>query len=252
MAISVVINTYNASLHLAKVLETVKEFDEIVICDMQSTDDTLDIARRYGCHIVTFEKKEYNIVEPARNFAVQAAHNEWVLVVDADELVPSALREYLYERIKEPDCPYGLFVPRKNHTMNMFLKSTYPDYQLRFLRRDAVYWPPIIHVVPEVNGRVEKIPAHRHELALSHISVTVQAWLERLMKYTENEVKRRDGVHVTFAKLLFSPFFRFFKNYVLNGGFRYGKIGFIQACRSAIYKFVTLCRLLEKELEPKD
>lgn len=252
MAISVVINTYNASLHLAKVLETVKGFDEIVICDMESTDNTLDIAREYGCKIVTFEKKNYNIVEPARNFAVQSAKNEWVLVVDADELVPNALKEYLYERIKDPNCPCGLFIPRKNYTMNMFLTSTYPDYQLRFLKRDTVYWPPIIHVVPEVNGPVDKIPANRKDLAFTHISVTVQAWLERLMKYTENEVKRREGAHVTFGKLLIQPSFHFFKSYILKGGFRYGKIGFIQACRSAIYKFVTLCRLLENELGKKD
>ena len=50
--ISVVINTYNASLHLEEVLETVKDFDEIVICDMESTDDTREIAKRYGCKIV--------------------------------------------------------------------------------------------------------------------------------------------------------------------------------------------------------
>ena len=52
--ISVVINTYNASQHLARVLETVKDFDEIVICDMESTDDTREIAERYGCKIVVF------------------------------------------------------------------------------------------------------------------------------------------------------------------------------------------------------
>jgi len=54
--ISVVINTYNASKYLERSLEAVKDFDEIVICDMESTDDTLDIARKYGCKIVTYPK----------------------------------------------------------------------------------------------------------------------------------------------------------------------------------------------------
>ena len=90
--ISVVINTYNAEQHLAKVLDAVKDFDEIVICDMESTDSTLDIARQYGCKIVTFEKKDYTIVEPARNFAIQSATYPWVLVVDADEIVTPELR----------------------------------------------------------------------------------------------------------------------------------------------------------------
>ena len=51
-SISVVINTYNASKYLAKVLETAKSFNEIVVCDMESTDDTIDIAREHGCKIV--------------------------------------------------------------------------------------------------------------------------------------------------------------------------------------------------------
>ena len=52
--ISVVINTYNAEKFLAQVLESVKDFDEVVVCDMESTDRTLEIARQYGCKIVTF------------------------------------------------------------------------------------------------------------------------------------------------------------------------------------------------------
>lgn len=80
MRISVVINTYNASAHLSQVLESVKGFDEIVICDMESTDQTLDIAREYDCRIVTFPKKNYNIVEPARNFAIQQASYPWIQI----------------------------------------------------------------------------------------------------------------------------------------------------------------------------
>lgn len=85
--ISVVINTYNAEEHLKAVLEAVKDFDEIVICDMESTDQTLDIARSYNCKIITFPKGNLRIVEPARQFAIDKASSPWVLVVDADEVV---------------------------------------------------------------------------------------------------------------------------------------------------------------------
>ena len=49
--ISVVINTYNAQQHLTRVLESVKDFDEVVVCDMESTDDTVKIAEGYGCRV---------------------------------------------------------------------------------------------------------------------------------------------------------------------------------------------------------
>ena len=93
--ISVVINTYNAARYLQKALEAAKEFDEIVVCDMESTDDTCEIARRYGCKIVTFPKNGITIVEPARNFAIQSATHKWVLVVDADEIITDELSAYL-------------------------------------------------------------------------------------------------------------------------------------------------------------
>ncbi|MBR6493797.1 MAG: glycosyltransferase, partial [Prevotella sp.] len=85
--ISVIINTYNASQHLQAVVEAVKDFDEVLVCDMESTDDTIEIARQYGCRVVTFPKEGHTIVEPAREFAIHEAENEWVLVVDADEVV---------------------------------------------------------------------------------------------------------------------------------------------------------------------
>lgn len=79
--ISVVINTYNASCHLQQVLDTVKGFDEVVVCDMESTDDTLDIAKRNGCKIVVFPRGNYQICEPARQTAIDAASCKWVLVL---------------------------------------------------------------------------------------------------------------------------------------------------------------------------
>ena len=90
--ISVVINTYNAEQHLSKVLEAVKDFDEIVVCDMESTDNTVKIAKDFGCRIVIFPKANHTCCEPARQFAIQSASYQWVLVVDADEIVTPELR----------------------------------------------------------------------------------------------------------------------------------------------------------------
>src|SRR5574344_1698795 len=123
MAISVVINTYNADKYLARVLDSVCQFDEIVICDMESTDNTISIAKDYGCKIVNFPKGNCVSAEPARTFAIQAASSEWVLVVDADELVSVELRNYLYDLIGKNDCPAGLWIPRKNYFMGKFMHA---------------------------------------------------------------------------------------------------------------------------------
>ena len=245
--ISVVINTYNAEQHLHRVLDAVKDFDEVLICDMESTDSTLEIARRHGCRIVTFERKTYNIVEPAREFAIHKAAYDWVLVVDADELVTPQLKHYLYERIKADNCPDGLFIPRKNYFMGRFMRCHYPDHILRFFRRDKTHWPAVIHCSPNVDGRVEKIPAARRELAFVHLANdTIENIVSKTNQYTRNELERRRDKHYGSGALLWRPFYRFFKTYILKGAILDGRSGFIKAVLDGYYQFILLAKKYEQ------
>ena len=250
--ISVVINTYNAEQHLEAVIRSVEGFDEVLICDMESTDGTLDIARRMGCRIITFERKQYSIVEPAREYAIHEAQHEWVLVVDADELVTPELKDYLYRHIQQEGCADGLFIPRKNYFMGRFLRCHYPDHILRFFRKDKTHWPPTVHSTPEVGGRVERIAAGRKELALIHLANdSVENIVAKTNQYTRNELERKRHRHYGTMAMLWRPFFRFFKTYVLKGGFRDGKPGFIKSVLDGYYQFVFLAKKYEEEEEVK-
>lgn len=251
MKISVVIHTYNSERFLKRVLESVKEFDEIVICDMYSTDRTLEIAREYNCKIVFFEKHPH--AEPARNFANHSASHEWVLVVDSDEVVPEALRRYLYKRILEPDCPGGLWIPHKNYFFGRFMRGDYPGYILRFFRKEGSYWPPQVHTVVQVQGRTEYLPASRQELAFIHLADnTIDIKLRKINTYSDREVEKRANQKFPYFKLFYAPAFRFFKNYILKGGFRDGKAGLVSAGMNAIYKFVTIAKIWESRINPED
>ena len=250
--ISVVINTYNAEQHLATVLESVKDFDEVLVCDMESTDHTLEIARDHGCRIVTVPRGTYTIVEPVREYAIHEARYPWVLVVDADEVVPAALKDFLYSTVKEENAPVGLFVARKNYFMGRFMRCHYPDHILRFFQKDKTHWPPYVHSTPEIDGRVEKIPAERHELAFEHLANdSVADIVRKTNQYTLNELERKRHRHYGTAALLFRPFFRFFKTYVLKGGFRDGKPGFIKSMLDGYYQFVFLAKKYEEEKSKK-
>ena len=248
--ISVVINTRNAEQHLQQVLEAVKGFDEVLICDMESEDHTLDIARQYGCRIVTFERKNYNIVEPAREFAIHEARYDWVLVVDADEVVTPELKDYLYSRIKEVNCPDGLYIPRKNYFMGRFMRCHYPDHILRFFRKDKTHWPPVIHCAPEVDGHVEKIPAKHRELAFEHLANdSVENIVSKTNQYTWNELDRKRHKNYGTMAFLWRPFFRFFKTYILKGAILDGKPGFIKAMLEGYYQFIFLSKKYESSLD---
>lgn len=250
--ISVVINTYNAEEHLREVLEAVKDFDETVVCDMESTDLTREIAAEYGCRIVTFPKADHKSAEPARTFAIQSASSPWVLVVDADEIIPDALREYLYRRIKDADCPQGLFIPRQGLFMSQVMHLSYPDYQLRFFVREGTVWPPYVHTFPVVKGRVEKIPRRRHDLAMMHLANdSIHSILHKANEYTDNEAIKKAGKDYGLVALICRPAFRFFKSYILKGAWRDGRAGLIKAGLNSFYQFVVVAKMMENKRNGK-
>ena len=244
--ISVVINTYNAEEHLRQCLEAVKDFDETVVCDMESTDSTVEIALEYGCKIVTFPKANHKSAEPARTFAIQSASSEWVLVVDADEIVTPALRDYLYQRIQTSDCPEGLYIVRHNKVLGTYSRDWSHDYQLRFFVRDGTTWPPYVHTFPVVQGRVERAPA---KYQLRHLAdETMRQWVAKMNEYTDNEVEKKSERGFGIGALLWRPVWRFFCSYVLKGGFRNGRRGLLQALQWAMYQQVLVSKIMELRL----
>lgn len=251
MGISVVINTYNEARNLQECLDSVKGFDEVVVCDMESTDDTVEIAHHNGCKVVTFPKGNITICEPARNTAIRSASNPWVLVLDADEKATPQLREYLYTFIDNPGETAALFIPRKNYVMHRFRKSSYPDAQLRFLKRDGSYWPPTIHSHPTVDGRIDRIPSKRTDLALIHKSVSLTDIVERMNRYTSAQVEKKKGKKVNLLSMVFVPWWFFFKIYILGGSFRYGVAGYIVAKKDAISRFYMLAKIYESQNEAR-
>lgn len=251
MAISVVINTYNAAKRLPAVLSCLKGFDEILVCDMESTDNTVETARSFGATVVTFPKKNYNYCEPARNYAISQARYEWVLVVDADELVSPELRRYLQKFTQKPGNVKGIYIPRKNYVFDRFHRSTYPDYSMRFFARNSVDWPADIHSHPIINGEVSKIPSNRQNLALVHIPPTVEEMIDRANRYTSIEAQEMHPHKVSGIELLSRPFLKFFGEYFGKAAFRCGTAGLIASINGSVCEFYRLAKIYEYNMRHK-
>lgn len=192
MPLSVIINTKNVAKTLERTLKSVEFADEIVVVDMHSTDDTVEIAKKYTERVFEFEDKGY--VEPARNFAIQKASHDWILIVDADEEVPPKLKKTVEAIINAgegttlPDCFY---LPRKNIIFDRWIQKTgwWPDYVMRLFRKGCVEWSDELHAVPITRGEVKELPANE-ELALVHHNYqSIDQFVSRLNRYTSIQAK---------------------------------------------------------------
>lgn len=254
MSISVVIHTLNSERYLEQCLSSVRGADEIILCDMHSTDRTLEIAARYGCRIIHHAR--LNQVSPARNFAIGHARSDWVFVVDSDEVIPPELWDYLVRYTANPDAADALRIPRKNFALGRFLWCWYPTLLIRFWRRGCADWsPPRVHSVPKIKGRIDGIDPRRTELAILHYNFdSIEQYIAQMNKYTTLELEkfRLRGETFSALKMIGRGACEFFKLLICRRGCRDGVHGLIFIVFSAFYQFVAMAKLWEAQLRERE
>src|SRR5258706_2992203 len=247
--ISVVINTLNEAKNLSSAIDSVKSFaDEIVVVDMESSDSTVEIAKKLGAKVFTHKRKGY--VEPARNFAVAKAVNSWILILDADEEIPKSLGIEIQKILKNPKADY-FRVPRKNIIFGKWMKHSrwWPDYNIRLFKKGSVSWNEVIHAVPMTQGVGAEIEA-KEELAIIHKNYTsLEQYIERLNRYTTQhaEIRRAEGYKFSWKDIVVKPANEFFSRYFFGEGYKDGLHGLALSCLQAFSELVLYLKVWQKE-----
>jgi len=157
--ISVAIATYNEEKNLAQCLESVKDWvDEIVVVDGSSTDKTREIAKKFGARVIKTTNKP--IFHINKNMAIRACHGDWILQLDADEIVPPKMRDEILAIVRQKpkdNQPVGYWLKRKNYFLGRYLKKggQYPDPVIRFFQRGKGILPAKdVHEQVKIDGKV--------------------------------------------------------------------------------------------------
>jgi hypothetical protein len=104
-----------------------------------------------------------------------------------------------------------------------------------------------VHTFPKVDGPLAYLPKKRKELAFIHLANdSIHTILDKDNRYSDNEVLKKAGRKYGAGALLYRPFWRFFKCYVLEGGWRDGIHGLIYAGLKGIYQFMLVSKIIEK------
>ncbi len=240
--LSVVINTLNEENNIANCIDSVKEFaDEVVVVDMHSEDNTQEIAKKLGAQV--FEHERMGYVEPARNFAIEKAKGDWILILDADEELTDDLAEKL-ENIVEADKYDYVAIPRKNIVFGKWLQHSrwWPDYNIRFFKKDSITWHKEIHSVPLTNGKGTDLEAKEELAIIHHHYVSVDQYIERLNRYTTKQAEeiKASGVSFQWEDVLMKPSGEFLSRYFAGKGYKDGLHG-LALCSLQAFSELVVC-----------
>jgi glycosyltransferase involved in cell wall biosynthesis len=249
--ISAVLNTLNEESRLPYALRSVQDWvDEIVVVDMHSDDHTREIAQSFKAQVFLHERLKY--VEPARAFALSHSIGDWILILDADELVPQPLSRRL-QAIAISDEADAVNIPWRNYLLGSALGHTGwgpdQDKHVRFFRRGAVEARAGIHdglhVVP--GSRVLHLPA-AEENAIVHFNyLDVTQFIDKLNRYTSAEAESAlaMGDRGSPARAVRRGAREFMDRYLRRGGLRDGWRGFYLSALMAMYRLVTVAKMDE-------
>lgn len=261
--ISACIVCFNEKANIRECLESVKWCDEIIVVDSGSTDGTVKICREYTERVIHHKwpgfvkQKNYALSlacpEPVSG---SVATNDWVISIDADEIVSAELQTEIKELWEkgEPENYSGFYVPRKTFYLGKWIMhgGWYPDYKLRIFKKSQGKWDgidPHDKVVLSA-GETKKLKhplIHKNYLNLSDQLRTINSFSS-----TNAKALLEAGKKFSLFSLIFRPPIKFIETYFFKFGFLDGLAGLIISINSAFYVFNKYAKMWEAKREKKE
>lgn len=245
--ISATIITLNEEDKIRQCLESLQGVaDEIVVVDSLSTDNTKSICEEFG---VRFIEQKWLGYSEQKNLANDIASHDWILSIDADEVLSDELKKSILKiKNEERETKNEEFVYSFNRLNNYCGKwihhsGFYPDKKIRIWNRKVGKWEGIVHEVIKFSTKVNEV--HLKGDLLHYSFDTHEDFKNQLFKFAEMKGKEYFHIgkkNVTLLSVL-SPFFSFVRNYFFKRGFLDGKDGYkicLEYALATRYKYETL------------
>ncbi len=242
--LSAVIITFNEERNIERCLLSLQGVaDDIVVVDSFSTDKTEEICKKYNA---TFIRHAWEGYSKSKNFGNSKAKYDFIFSVDADEEISAELKKSIL-KIKANPAADAYKINRLTNYCGKWIRHCgwYPDSKLRLWNRNSAEWQGEIHEELRLNQNVKTGVLDGD---LLHYSYTdIDDHLQRANKYTTLMAQNyfRKNKKFSCIKLIFSPQIRFFKDYILQQGWRDGWRGLTICCIAAFSTFIKYAKLRE-------
>ena len=245
MKLSVGIITFNEENRIGKTLDSVRGIaDEIIVVDSESSDRTVEIALSKGAKVFSEKWKGYG---PQKNSVLEKCKGEWILLIDADEVISPKLKEQIKSIINSDNPSSDVYkIKLRNIAFRKEIKfGGWDDYVIRLWKNGKVKISDReVHEQYQTESKIGKI----NEMIIHYTYDSIEEFLEKLNRYTSQSAKEyiKKGKNPSFIKIYSKMLFRFIKMYILQLGFLDGYEGYLLAKYSSIYTMTKYTKLREE------
>lgn len=249
LPLSAVLITLNAAAQLKPTLDSLDFCDDLLVLDSGSHDGTQALAHAAGARVL---HQDWLGFGAQKQKAVELARHDWVLCLDADEVVTPELRKSILAELSHPSGPShpAFQFARCNRFLGRYLKhgEGYPDLSLRlFDRRQARWSEDTVHEKVICDGPVGRLAGD----LLHHSAESLSSYLTKQNRYTTLAAEQAflKGKRCHSVQIIASPLLRFIKFYLLRQGFRDGLPGLIHTLIGCQNSFVKYAKIRELEVQ---
>ncbi len=236
----------NEAQHIHRLLDNVKDFAEVILVDSGSTDQTCSIASSYPN--VTIYHQTWLGYAGQKAYALKRCTHEWVLNLDADEILSDTLKNEIERTITLDDCDgiscalSEVFLGRPAHKL-----SQHADKVRFFKKKSGQYNLNVsVHESITITGKIKPVHGMIYHYGLTSIEVMIKKNNDYSTLAARDKFAK--GKRASSAKLITSFCWAFFRAYVLKRLFLNGKGGFIHSMSIGFYAFSKEAKLYELEL----
>jgi len=248
-SLSVVLMTRNEESRLAHCLDQVKGWaEEIVVVDDESTDRTAEIARAYTPKV--FIQRSQDNHDRQWNLGIEKSSSEWILHIDADEIVTPALKSAIDRALAQTDGVSAYDLMRLNFFLGRPMRTGGWRHRHRILFRKTKSRciGQGIHVRLQVDGKIGFLDAEIEHYPFQSLT----QFIDRQNHYTtvESEVLLKEKGKLPWKsvryQMMVRPWKLFWKSYVKQGGCREGAVGFFFAALFAYFHHALWAKYWER------